>query len=265
VSLGAGAAGANRVLYQTIDTKRRSDYPPGMSDARLTYTEDGVVAIIALDDGRANALSPAMQADIGAALDRAEAAGLVVLLTGRQGRFSGGFDLGVMGAGGPDAAGMVVGGFELARRLLTFPRPVVIACTGHAVAMGAFLLTAADARIGIAGGGHRVQANEVAIGMTLPRSAIEMCRGVLAPAALRRALDLATPFSHEEAVVAGFLDVVVPEDQLAARAHEEAERLAGLDANAHRHTKLLTRADRLSALDVAIEADRADLVALFTG
>jgi len=234
-----------------------------MSDTRLTYEEDGAVATIALDDGRANALSPAMQADIGAALDRAAAAGLVVVLTGRPGRFSGGFDLGVMGAGGPDAADMVIGGFELARRLLTFPRPVVVACSGHAVAMGAFLLTAADARIGISDGGHRIQANEVAIGMTLPRSAIEVCRGVVAPAALRRALDLATPFSHAEAVGAGFLDAVVPEGELAARAHEEAERLAGLDAAAHLGTKLLARAGLLDALDRAIALDRADLDALF--
>ncbi|HEV7723316.1 MAG TPA: crotonase/enoyl-CoA hydratase family protein [Iamia sp.] len=236
-----------------------------MSESRLTYEERGAVAAITLDDGRANALSPAMQDDIGAALDRAAAAGLVVLLTGRPGRFSGGFDLGVMGAAGPDAAAMVIGGFELARRLLRFPRPVVIACTGHAIAMGAFLLTAADARIGIRDGGHRIQANEVAIGMTLPRSAIEVCRGVLTPAVLRRALDGATPFSHAEAVGAGFLDAVVPEDQLAARAGEEAERMAGLDATAHLGTKLRARAGLLAALDLALEADRADLAALFTG
>jgi enoyl-CoA hydratase len=236
-----------------------------MSDTRLTYEEDGAVATIALDDGRANALSPEMQADLHAALDRAEAAGLVVVLTGREGRFSGGFDLGVMGAGGQAAADMVAGGFVLARRLLAFPRPVVVACTGHAIAMGAFLLTAADVRIGVAGGGHRVHANEVAIGMTLPRSAIEVCRARLTPAALTRALDIATPFTHEEAVGAGFLDEAVPADRLAARAREEAERLAGLVGAAYVGTKALTRAPLLAALDTAIAADRADLEALFVG
>jgi enoyl-CoA hydratase len=236
-----------------------------MTDSRLTYREDGAVATIALDDGRANALSPAMQADIDEALGRAEAAGLAVLVTGREGRFSGGFDLGVMAGGGQAAADMVVGGFTLARRLLAFPRPVVVACTGHAIAMGAFLLAAADARIGIAGGGHRVQANEVAIGMTLPRSAIAVCRARLTPAALTRALDLATPFDHEEAVAAGFLDQVVPAADLATRAREEAERLAGLDAAAYVGTKALTRAPLLAALDEAIAADRADLDALFAG
>jgi enoyl-CoA hydratase len=236
-----------------------------MSDSRLTYGEGSTVATIALDDGKANALSPAMQAEIHGALDQAEAAGLVVLITGREGRFSGGFDLGVMGAGGQEAVDMVVGGFELARRLLAFPRPVVVACTGHAIAMGAFLLTAADVRIGLVDGGHRIHANEVAIGMTLPRSAIELCRARLTPAALRRALDVATPLTHEEAVGAGFLDEVVPADRLAARAQEEAERLAALDAGAYVGSTGLARAGLLAALDDTIAADRADLEALVVG
>ncbi|QYG91897.1 crotonase/enoyl-CoA hydratase family protein [Iamia sp. SCSIO 61187] len=233
-----------------------------MSDTRLTYADDGAVATIALDDGRANVLSPAMQADIGAALDRAESAGAAVLLTGRPGRFSGGFDLAVMAQGGTAAADMVIGGFELAHRLLSFPRPVVVACTGHAIAMGAFLLTAADVRIGIAEGAHRIQANEVQIGMTLPRAAIEVCRGVLSPAGLRSALDLATPFDHGAAVGVGFLDEVVPEPDLAARARQVAGRAAGLDAVAHRRTKLRTRAPLLDALRAAIDADRTELAAL---
>jgi len=229
------------------------------SAARLTYDERGPIAAITLDDGRANVLSPAMQADIHVALDRAEAADRTVLLSGREGRFSGGFDLAVMAEGGSAAADMVMGGFDLARRLLALPRPVVVACTGHAVAMGAFLLTAADVRIGIAGGGHRIQANEVAIGMTLPRAAIEVCRGVLLPAGLRRVLDVATPLTHDEAVAVGFLDEVVPADELADRAKAEAERLAELHAGAHRATKARTRAPLLEALDAAIAADRAEL------
>jgi enoyl-CoA hydratase len=99
--------------------------------------------------------------------------------------------------------------------------------------------------------------------MTLPRSAIEVCRAALTPAALRRALDVATPLTHEEAVTAGFLDVVVPAGQLLDRARAEAERLAGLVGPAHVGTKALTRAGLLAALDTAIEADRADLEALF--
>lgn len=226
---------------------------------RLTYEATATVATITLDDGKANVLSPAMQAEIGAALDEAAGAGLVAVLVGREGRFSGGFDLAVMGEGGQAAADMVMGGMDLGLAMLRSPRPIVAACTGHAVAMGAFLLTACDHRVGIAGGGHRIVANEVQIGMTLPRAAIELCRGVLAPAALRQALDLATPSTHDEAVAAGWLDEVVPADRLLARAHEVAERLAGLDARAHRGTKARTRAELTDRLERAIAEDRAEL------
>lgn len=98
--------------------------------------------------------------------------------------------------------------------------------------------------------------------MTLPLAAIEVCRGVLTPAGLRAALDLATPFDHDAAVRVGFLDEVVPEPDLATRAREVAERAAGLDEVAHRRTTLRTRAALLDALRTAIDADRAELDAL---
>lgn len=228
---------------------------------RLRYDATATVATITLDDGKANVLSPAMQTEIAAALDEAAGAGLVVVLAGRDGRFSGGFDLSVMGSDPAAAAEMVMSGMDLALKMLTLPRPIVAACTGHAIAMGAFLLAASDHRVGITGGGHRIVANEVQIGMTLPRAAIEICRGVLTPAAFRIGLDLATPFTHDEAVAAGWLDEVVPADGLLDRAHEVAERLAGLDARAHVGTKTRTRADLVARLTQAIAEDRAELAA----
>jgi enoyl-CoA hydratase len=98
--------------------------------------DDGPVATITLDDGKVNVMSLAMQAEIHAALDRAESDRAVVVLTGRDGVLSAGFDLQVLSAGGSAAASMVIGGFELAARVLAFLRPVVVACTGHAIAMG---------------------------------------------------------------------------------------------------------------------------------
>ncbi|MCB0968265.1 MAG: hypothetical protein KDB37_15645, partial [Ilumatobacter sp.] len=92
---------------------------------------DGV-ATITMDDGRANALSPDMQESIGAALDRAAADDAAVVLAGREGRFSAGFDLSVMSAGGQAVVDMVIGGFDLSLRLLEWPRPVIVGCTGHA-------------------------------------------------------------------------------------------------------------------------------------
>ena len=87
----------------------------------VKYQAEGSVATITMDDGKVNVLSPAMQADINAALDQAEADGATVILTGRPGRFSAGFDLNTLSGGGRDAVLMLRGGFELSSRLLSFP------------------------------------------------------------------------------------------------------------------------------------------------
>jgi len=116
------------------------------------YVLDGPVATVTMDDGKVNALSPAMFEQLGAAFDRAEADGAAVVLTGRRGRFSGGFDLGVLQQGGAESVDLVRTGFELSVRLLSFPAPVVVACTGHAIAMGAFLFAARVDALQVAGG-----------------------------------------------------------------------------------------------------------------
>jgi enoyl-CoA hydratase len=76
-----------------------------------------------MDDGKVNALSRPMLTELGAALDRAAADRAVVVLTGREGVFSAGFDLPVLRAGGPPAAELLHAGFELAERMLAFPAP----------------------------------------------------------------------------------------------------------------------------------------------
>ena len=102
----------------------------------VTYRLRDSVATITMDDGKVNALSLAMLTELGAALDRAAADRAVVVLTGREGVFSAGFDLPVLRAGGTEAADLLHAGFDLAARLLAFPTLVLVACTGHAVAMG---------------------------------------------------------------------------------------------------------------------------------
>jgi enoyl-CoA hydratase len=215
---------------------------------------DGV-ATIAMDDGKANALSLPMLAALDKALDRAQSEDAIVVLTGRPGIFSGGFDLKVLGGGGPDAGLMLEQGFLLALRLLEHPDPVVIACNGHAVAMGSFLLLSADYRIGVEGR-HRVVANEVAIGLTMPRAAIEICRQRLAPAHFNRAVILAEAYTPSDAVAAGFLDRVVPEADLLPVASSMAEDFAGLDRHAHATTKSLARSAAIEAIRGGLAADR---------
>ncbi len=231
----------------------------------VTCTIEQGIATITLDDGKANALSPGLIAAVHVALDRAQAESATVVLGGRPGRFSGGFDLTILTGGGEGAVKLLRAGFELSHRLLSYPRGVVVACTGHAIAMGAFLLLSGDHRIGISGGGHRIHANEVALGMTMPHAAIEVCRLRLSPSALQQAVVLAAPYDHDRAVAAGFLDEVVAEADLRSTAHSVAQRLHGLPAGAFAATKLRLRASALAALKDAIDRDGADLRSLMGG
>ncbi len=224
----------------------------------VTYELDGGIATITLDDGKVNVLSRSTLAAINAALDRAEADGAVVVLIGREGLFSAGFDLAVLNAGGTDAVDMLREGFELAVRILAFPTPVVIACTGHAIAMGVFLLLSGDYRVGAAGP-YRITANEVAIGLTMPRAAVEICRQRLTPAHFNRAVILAELFTPAVAVDAGFLDRVVPASELPDVARTTAELLTTLDMPAHAGSKLRARQPALQAIRAAIEADDSEL------
>src|SRR5262245_43554131 len=132
----------------------------------LSYELRDGIATISMDDGKSNVLSVGMFTEINRALDRATTDRAVVVLSGREGVFSAGFDLRVLGAGGTDAYTMVRTGFELAERLLSLPVPVVIACTGHAIAMGAFLLLSGAYRVGVAGP-YRIGAKAVALRTTV--------------------------------------------------------------------------------------------------
>jgi enoyl-CoA hydratase/carnithine racemase len=224
----------------------------------VAYERNEAVATVTMDDGKVNVLSPAMQTAVNEALDRAEAdvlAGEVkaIVLAGNAKVFSAGFDLGVFNSGDAEAAlGMLAGGFELSIRTLTFPAPVIMAATGPAIAMGSFLLLSGDVRIGSPR--SRCQANEVAIGMTLPISAIEIMRMRLTRSAFQRAVSMAATFSGDDAVAGGWLDEVVePENVLARAADVAAEAAATLNTRAHVASKVKARDDALTAIRAGID------------
>lgn len=227
----------------------------------VTYTPDEGYATISLDDGKVNVLSPAMQTDINEALDRAEKAAeagevKAIVLAGNQKVLSAGFDLAVFNSGDAEAAlGMLAGGFELSIRLLSFPVPVIIAATGPAIAMGSFLLLSGDHRVGSVK--SRCQANEVAIGMVLPISAIEIMRLRLTRAAFQRAVALASTFAGDAAVAGGWLDEIVEPEQVLPRAQAlAAEFAATLHVKAHKASKLKARRDGLDAIRAGIDGLR---------
>ncbi|HEX4307289.1 MAG TPA: crotonase/enoyl-CoA hydratase family protein [Solirubrobacterales bacterium] len=220
----------------------------------LTYEHRDRVARITLDDGKVNALSIAMLREIHAALDQAEADGAVVLLGGREGFLSAGFDLKVFREEPERLGEMLRLGADLCERLLAFPTPTMIACGGHAIAAGSFLLLATDVRIG-AEGPFDIGLNEVRIGLTLPLFVVELARHRLAPAHFDRALVTARMYRPEEAVDPGFLDLAVAPGDLEEAAVAAAGDLAALNPEAHAATKLRVRGAALEALHAAIEAE----------
>ncbi len=224
-----------------------------MSDL-VTYSEEEHYCLLQMDDGKANALSFDMFEALNAGLDRAAESGKVVIIAGRPGRFSAGFDLSVMGQGGEATLKLLREGAEIAGRLMAFETPVVLAVSGHALAMGALLCLSADYRIGISGD-YKLGLNEVAIGMTLPWFGLELARARLALNHFNQAAGLARIYDPAGAVKAGFLDEAVAAEDLASRAAEMAQALSSLDMKAHRNTKGRAREEFFQRYKEALRRD----------
>ncbi|RMM41916.1 crotonase/enoyl-CoA hydratase family protein [Pseudomonas corrugata] len=225
-----------------------------MSDLIAYHLEDGI-ATLTLNNGKVNAISPDVIAAFNAALDQATEDRAVVIITGQPGILSGGYDLKVMTAGPKEAVGLVTAGSTLSRRLLSHPFPVIVACPGHAVAKGAFLLLSADYRIGV-DGPFSIGLNEVQIGMTMHHAGIELARDRLRRSAFHRSVINGEMFNPQSAVDAGFLDKVVSVQELQDAALEAARQLQKINMKAHKNTKLKVRKALLEALDTAILLDQ---------
>lgn len=230
-----------------------------MTSEILTYTLEGTTAIVRMDDGKANALSDAMIDALVAALTRAEKEASAMVLVGRADRFCAGFDLRVM-MSGPEAAKALLGrGSELLMRLYGATVPLVIACTGHALAGGALVLLTGDVRVGAAGA-FRVGLNEVSIGMPVPVLAMELARDRLTSTELARATLMAQIYGPDEAAKAGYLDVVVPAADVLTRAKEEATRLGALARPAFIATKTRLRGKTIAHIRATLEEDMQSLL-----
>jgi enoyl-CoA hydratase len=226
----------------------------------VSYAIQEHVATITFDDGKANVYTHEVLDQLHRALDQARAdpaEARAVLIVGRPGRFSAGFDLATMTAG-PDAMrGLVGDGARFVARLLLEPLPVVAACTGHALAAGALVLLAADHRIGMAGD-WRIGLNEVAIGMALPVWAVELARYRMPAGQFDRIL-LGEIGGPEEACAAGFLDRVVAPDDLLSEATATATRLAALRTGAVAGTKERARTELARRMLEGLDDDLAAL------
>ncbi len=233
-----------------------------MTDSAVSYDLRGPVAVVTIDDGKANAISHDLCAAVNEALGRArdDDAVSAVVIAGRPGRFSAGFDLATMTSGADAARELLRVGADLAIEIHGFPKPVVLAVTGHALAMGAILCLSADTRIG-AEGSFKLGLNEVAIGMPVPRFAVTLANSRLSHAAFTEAVNHATIYDPESAVAAGYLDRAVPADDVVEAAVSHATELAErLRPNAFVATRQNCRGETIAALRAGLTLDVAEFV-----
>jgi enoyl-CoA hydratase len=226
----------------------------------LTYTLEGTTAVLRMDDGKANALSDAMIDQLVAALARAEKEASAIVLAGRADRFCAGFDLKVMMSGPENAKALLTRGSGLLMKLYGVPLPLVMACTGHALAGGALVLLTGDVRIGAAGA-FRIGLNEVSIGLPVPVLAMELARDRITSSELARATLQATIYAPEDAARAGYLDHVMPPADVMAKAMEEAARLGALSKTAYAATKVRLRGKTIKHIEDTLESDMKSILA----
>ena len=223
-----------------------------MTDQIATLTTEGDVSIITLNDGKANVFSPEMSSTVSNLLDQVPGDKGSLIITGRPGIFSAGFDLKIISSGDADAvAAMVKAGFTLLARIYNFPRPVIAACSGHGVALGAFLLCCADYRLG-AKGQFIVQANETRNNMSIPTPILEISKSRISKTHWYRAILNAEAYPVEKAIEPGYLDEVTEPDNLMIRAMEVANDLATLGHPHYKLTKDLDQKETLKRIHDAI-------------
>ena len=224
----------------------------------VRYESSNGIATITLQNGKVNALSTPLFAELNAAFDKAEENGEVVILTSGLRMLSGGFDLKEMKAGGPDAIkGLVSTGSRFTIRMLNFPLPIIVAVPGHAVAKGAFIAMCADYAIGVEGN-FKIGLNETAIGMTMHNVGIQLAVACLDKRYVHRSVFNAEMYGPITAIDAGFLDLIVQEENLKSTTKTIAEDFTKLDLKAFGITKQRARKKLIAELEAAVEQDLKD-------
>jgi enoyl-CoA hydratase len=225
----------------------------------VSYTLENKVAVVQMDDGKANALSRPMIDALDAALTRAEQEASAVVLAGRPERFCAGFDLRVMMSGPEAAKDLLKAGSTLLLKLYGLSVPLVIACTGHALAGGALVVLTGDYRIA-AKGAYKIGLNEVSLGMPVPVLAMELARDRLRNRELVRATLLAQIYDPDSAERIGYVDAVAAPEQVVVQATAEAARLGGFSRSAFVATKKRLRGATIEHITNTMESDMRDLM-----
>ncbi len=214
----------------------------------------GDVAVITMDDGRANAMNPTFLGELNGCLDQSSGAA-AILIAGRAGNFSGGLDLKLLPTLSSEGRREAVELFTtVMMRIWEFPRPTVAAVTGHALAGGAILALTADIRYFLAGG-YRFGLIEVPMGVPLPGFAIEMASSVVSGVTLTELVAHGRTYTSDETFAAGIAQATYPAERLLEAGLERASQLAKLPGDAYASTKARMRADSLRRARAAVATE----------
>ena len=223
-----------------------------MSDRIATLTSKDDISIITLDDGKANVFSPKMIQDVNQCLDKVPTESGALIITGREGMFSAGFDLKIISAGDIQATmDMSLSGFKLLSRIFSFPRPILAACSGHGIALGTFLLCCCDYRVGVKGD-FMIGANEMRTNMVIPIPILELISHRVSASHKYRAILGAEMYSIENGIGAGLIDEVVDPENLMETAMLKAKDLATMGHPSYSLTKELLIREPLQKINDAI-------------
>ena len=211
-------------------------------------------SIITLDDGKANVFSPKMIQDVNDCLDQVPTQKGALIITGRDGMFSAGFDLKIISAGEMSAiTEMTTNGFKLLSRIFSFPRPVLGACSGHGIALGTFLLCCCDYRIGVKGE-FMIGANEMRTNMVIPTPILELIKFRVSNGHKYRAILGAEMYSIEDGIEAGLIDEVVESENLMEASMHKIKDLASMGHPSYTLTKELLIQELHQKINNAISA-----------
>jgi enoyl-CoA hydratase len=222
--------------------------------SHVTVEARGQLAVVRLDRPPANALNLEVLAELEQAREglAADPPGAVVV-TGRERFFSAGVDLKLVPTWSPeDQRAMVQGINDLVLGWYGYPRPVVAAVTGHAIAGGMVIALCADYRVGAREG--KLGLTELRAGVPYPVGAISLVRAELSPAVARALVLRAHLVEPEEALRLGLVDELAGPDEVVERACDVAEQMAQFGGDAYERTKLALRGDALARIRAAVDA-----------
>ena len=224
-----------------------------MTDSIATLSKEHDISIIKLDDGKANAFSYDMLSQVNDLLKKVPRDSGALVITGREGLFSGGFDLKTLATGDMEKiTKMVQLGYRLLLELFSFDRPIIAAVSGHSIALGLFVTCSADYRIAI-DGKYVCQANEVRNNMDIPTQIMEIIRARVNKKYFYSAVYHSDAYSVQDSIEVGYIDEVVSEDQFMKRVMEKAKELATLPHPFYANTKKTAQDDVRQKIADAID------------